>query len=117
MTLRECYAALGGDYENVVGRLMNEKIVRKFLFKFLDDASYSTLIRTLEAGDYEEAFRAAHTLKGVCSNLGLSRLLDSSSRMTEALRERKPGDYTALAAEVKADYEHTTRVIREFQAG
>jgi hypothetical protein len=37
--------------------------------------------------------------------------------MTEALRERKPGDYTALAAVVKADYEHTTRVIREFQAG
>ena len=34
MTLKECYDALGGNYEDTVRRLYNEKLVEKFLFKF-----------------------------------------------------------------------------------
>ena len=33
MTLKECYDALGGNYEDTVRRLYNEKLVEKFLFK------------------------------------------------------------------------------------
>lgn len=40
----------------------------------------------MNEGDYESAFRAAHTLKGVALNLGLGRLAKSSSELTEALR-------------------------------
>ena len=31
MTLKECYDALGGNYEDTVRRLYNEKLVEKFL--------------------------------------------------------------------------------------
>ena len=71
MELKEVYEKLGGDYDDVVRRLMGEKLVRKFLLKFLDDKSYADLERTLSEGDYKEAFRAAHTLKGVAANMGL----------------------------------------------
>lgn len=64
MELKEVYEKIGGDYDDVVRRLMGEKLVRKFLLKFLDDKSYADLERTLSEGDYKEAFRAAHTLKG-----------------------------------------------------
>ena len=62
MELKEVYEKIGGDYDDVVRRLMGEKLVRKFLLKFLDDKSYADLERTLSEGDYKEAFRAAHTL-------------------------------------------------------
>ena len=35
----------------------------------------SQLTQAMDAGDVETAFRAAHTLKGICANLGLSRCL------------------------------------------
>ena len=59
MELKEVYEKIGGDYDDVVRRLMGEKLVRKFLLKFLDDKSYADLERTLSEGDYKEAFRAA----------------------------------------------------------
>ena len=71
MTLQECYAAMGGNYEDVIGRLRSERLVQKFVLKFLDDGSYSLLCQSLEEKNYEEAFRAAHTIKGVCQNLSI----------------------------------------------
>ena len=90
MTLQECYAAMGGSYDEVIGRLRSEKLVQKFVLKFLNDGSYQLLQDSLAAGDREEAFRSAHTIKGVCANLGFDALLASSEALTEALRDGKP---------------------------
>ncbi len=51
--------------------------------KFLDDNSYANLKEAIAAGNVEEAFRAAHTLKGVCLNLGFDNLYKASSAITE----------------------------------
>lgn len=116
MTLRECYAALGGDYDDVLGRLP-ERLVQKFVLKFLNDGSYDLLCRSLEDGNREEAFRAAHTIKGVCANLGFSALLESSERLTEALRDGappQPGE-EELIRRVGEDYQRTVQAIQAFQ--
>ena len=116
MTLKECYASLDGDYDEVMGR---ERLVQKFVLKFLSDGSYELLCASLEAGDREEAFRAAHTIKGVCANLGFTSLLDSSEKLTEALRDGKPAQpgEDELIARVKADYARTCQAIKAFQEG
>ena len=62
MTIKECYQALEGNYEEVIGRLMREKTVQKFVLKFLNDKSYELLLTSLEAGNVEDAFRAAHPI-------------------------------------------------------
>ena len=117
MTLKECYAALGGDYDEALGRLRSERLVQKFVLKFLNDGSYDLLCTSLEAGNREEAFRAAHTIKGVCGNLAFSALLASSEALTEALRDGKPAQpgEEALIAKVKEDYQRTAQAIRTFQ--
>ena len=115
MTLRECYAAMGGSYEDAIGRLRSERLVQKFILKFLDDGSYSLLCRSMEEKNYEEAFRAAHTIKGVCQNLSLSRLQDSSSRLCESLRNGYTPESTALLEETAADYRRTVDAIRAFR--
>ena len=115
MTLQECYAAMGGNYESAVGRLRSERLVQKFILKFLDDGSYDLLCKSLEEKNYEEAFRAAHTIKGVCQNLSIDKLQDSSSRLCEALRNGYTPEAGALAEEVRADYSQTVDAIRAFQ--
>lgn len=117
MTLQECYAAMGGDYEGVLGRMRSERMIQKFVLKFLNDGSYDLLIRSMEEQNYEEAFRAAHTIKGVCQNLGFDRLYQSSSQLSEALRNGFTPEAPALADQVGADYRQTTEVIRTFQEG
>jgi len=113
MELKEVYEKIGGDYDDVVRRLMGEKLVRKFLLKFLDDKSYADLERTLSEGDYKEAFRAAHTLKGVCLNLGFTELYKVSAELTEVLRGRETAGSDELYAQVKEQYTTLTDAIRE----
>ncbi len=56
MTIEECYKQLGGDYSNVLSRLSNDAIIRKFLVKFLSDGSCGNIFTNLESGNLEEAF-------------------------------------------------------------
>ncbi len=116
MTLKECYAALGGDYDNVLGRLRSERLVQKFVLKFPDDGSYALLCASVDAGNWEEAFRAAHTIKGMCQNLSFTRLGESAAALTEALRGGKQPGAEDLLERVKEDYRTTAEAIRTFQA-
>ena len=115
MTLKECYAAMGGDYDEVLGRLRSEKLVNKFVLRFLDDKSYDLLCSSRETKNYEEAFRAAHTIKGVCSNLSFTVLGRSSSALSEALRNGYTPEADGLAEQVKEEYRQTVAAIRAYQ--
>ena len=117
MTLQELYKAIGADYDEVLGRLRSERLIQKFALRFPDDGSFDLLCRSLDEGNYEEAFRAAHTIKGVCQNLGFTGLGASSSELTEALRSGTPAPNTPeLLDRVRQDYRLTVDAIRAFQA-
>lgn len=115
MTLQECYAAMGGNYTEVCVRLHSDRLVKKFVLKFLDDKSYEFLSSSMAEKNYEEAFRAAHTIKGVCQNLGFTRLLDSSSQLSDALRNGWTPEADTLMGQVEADYCMTVGAIQEFR--
>ena len=115
MTLRECYDAMGANFEEILGRLRSEKMIQKFALKFLDDTSYQLIIDSMAAKDYAEAFRGAHTIKGVSSNLGFTKLLASSSALTEALRNGYTPEADGLLERTKADYETTIAALRAFR--
>ena len=113
MTIQECYEAIGGNYEDVLRRLPSEALIRKFTLKFLEDQSYIQLKQALENKNYEDTFRSAHTLKGVCQNLFFDRLYEVSNELTELLRDRtgeKPGISEAME-KVTEVYEMTIEEI------
>ncbi len=113
MDVRDCYRILGGDYDEVLARFCNrEELARKFLYKFLDDQSYGLLMESLHEQNMEEAFRAAHTLKGVSQNLGFDRLQKSAGELTEALRSGKERPSDALVEQVREDYKTTAEAIQ-----
>lgn len=116
MTMQACYEAIGADYQEVLGRLRSEKLIQKFVLKFLDDSSYALLCSSMDSGDLDTAFRASHTIKGICANLGFTPLGRSSHDLTEALRAQDSAAAAGLFPQVKVDYEKTVAAIRAYQA-
>lgn len=118
MNIEECYHRLGGDYSQVLLRIPSGALVKKFVIKFLADGSFAELSGAMERADRDAAFRAAHTLKGVCANLGFEQLRASASELTEVLRaaDAIPAEAAALMEQVSRDYRNTVDVIRDFEA-
>ncbi len=112
MQVEELYNKIGGDYEEIKGRLMNEAVIQKFLLKFPDEPSYDRLLEAVESRDIESSFNAAHTLKGVAANLSFKKLYTALSLLNEQLRPRKENADEALLAQVKACYEEVVEAIR-----
>ena len=58
------------------------------LARFLGDTEmyFDMLLESLEKKDYQEAFNAAHTLKGSAAALGLTPLYESVCKVVEDLR-------------------------------
>ena len=116
MNINECYQAMGADYEEVFGRLRNERLITKFVLKFPGDPSFSQLQSTLEEKNVEEAFRAAHTLKGVAQNLGFAPLYAAAATLTEVLRAGNLPEDDKMMNAVAKEYERTVAAIEQLNA-
>ncbi len=117
MTIKECYEIMNANYEEALNRLMTDALIERFVGKFLNDPSFNKLTAALEEENYEEAFNAAHTLKGVSQNMAFDALSAPVSALTEDLRSRQCSPNTAsLYDETKKAYEHVIKTIQDFQA-
>ena len=112
MTVKECYEQMGSNYESVLGRMGSEAMIKRFALKFLNDPSFNDLKEDLIKKDGEEAFRAAHTLKGVCLNLGVDELYEVSAELTEKLRGRETAGSEELFQKVSQKYQKTVAAIQ-----
>ena len=122
MTLQELYEAIGGSYEEAIGRLQSDALVGRFIVKLLEDNSCSRLISCWKNGDEAAAFEAAHTAKGVCANLSVSGLAALASEITEALRPgnealRANTDVDALVARFEESYDNAITAIAAYVQG
>ncbi len=115
MTIQECYKQMGADYEDVLKRLYSEGMIRKFALMFLKDDSYPKLEQALKEQNVKEAFRAAHTLKGVCQNLGFTNLYQPTYDLTEVLRAGRLEGTGALFESVTKQYRITIDAIRALE--
>ena len=109
MNINECYQAMGADYEEVFGRLRNEKLIAKFVLKFPDDPSFSQLKNSLAEKNTKEAFRAAQ-------NLGFTPLYETAAAITEVLRTGNLPDGESMMNAVTKEYERTIAAIVQLDA-
>lgn len=55
MNIQEFYDSIDESYENVSSRMMgNQKLVEKFVRKFLDDPTYGQIKEAVDKMDYDE---------------------------------------------------------------
>ena len=117
MGLEECYAAMGGDLEGVRSRLITDERIGKFVPTFLGDESMQLFRDSFAAGDYDTAYRAVHTLKGISRDLGFTPLYEVSYQMQEKLRvpedggERDVADASALVPKLEEAYTQVVDAI------
>ena len=112
MTLEAFYAKIGGNSADVLRRLPSEAMVRKFIGKYPADTSWGSLESAINSQDWEAAFRAAHTLKGVSLNLGFDNLSPSAVALTEILRAGTFEGAAGQMALVETEYARTLDAIR-----
>jgi HPt (histidine-containing phosphotransfer) domain-containing protein len=115
MTIREFYDVTNGDFENVLKRMKTEERVKKYVIMFLKDPSYQELRNAMEENNTENAFRAAHTLKGVYNNLAFTGKEAAAIEITEMLREQKLEEARKLLPTVTEDYQNLIKEIQEIE--
>ena len=109
MTIEAFYAAVGGDYQATLRRLMVPEIVETFAVRYAQDTTVDRLHRALEAGDAERAFRTAHSLRGLAQNLDFLRLYQAAAVLTELLPVNP-----ALVAAVDAAHRQVLKAIAAY---
>lgn len=117
-SFRDKFEAYGGDYSDTMARFMgNEAMYRKFLGMLFQDQNLQKLGDALEGGDMQAAFEAAHTLKGVVGNMGLTPLYEAVCAIVEPLRAKAGGDYASLYQAVRAEYARAKALKNDLAGG
>jgi HPt (histidine-containing phosphotransfer) domain-containing protein len=97
-------------------RVMNNaKLYRKLLAKFKAENNLNELAAALNAGDYEKAQGAAHTIKGIAANLSLSELYKQSLDVETQIKGKSvaPGTMDALSGCFTATLEAIEKVLMQ----
>ena len=112
--IREKLEGVGIDVNDLMERLMgNMTLISRFFKRFPDDASYERMVAGIEKGDVEEAFRGAHSLKGVCANLSMKRFLTVLNPLVDKLREGQLDGVPVMLSSVDEEYRKVVTMIQD----
>lgn len=113
--IREKLIARGIPYDEVMERFVNdEEFYFDYLHQFTRDEYIVLLEQALAQKKPEEAFKAAHTLKGLMANLGLLPLVDEISPLVEALRAGSLEGTEAMFSSFQTAHKKFCRFIEEY---
>ena len=120
MTLQELYQNIDGDYEQALKVLRMDKLLDKHIRKLTKNGVVEHLIEAGETMDPTQLFETAHAVKGVCANLGLTRLSAAASEIAEEFRPGNPRCFSdeevkAKLSAITALYAKTAEGIRAYE--
>lgn len=103
------------DLEDAAERFMkNDDLFKKFLFRFPAEEGFRDLFNLLDEGKIEEAFKVAHSLKGVAANLALKSLNEALKPISDILKAKAmPGEDEINR--LKDAYEDVLQLIVEIE--
>lgn len=103
----------GADTDGALRRLSgNIGLYQKILRMFPQDETYQQIESALQANDWAALLAAAHTLKGVAGNLGLTPLSDACADTVSLLRAERYAEAGASCAELRHAYMEFSEIIR-----
>ncbi|WP_040196328.1 Hpt domain-containing protein [Candidatus Soleaferrea massiliensis] len=116
---KELFEAYGADYQATMNRFMgNEAMYMRLLDMLFRDTGLSALGAALEANDLSAAFEAAHALKGVVGNMGLTPLYNAVNAIVEPLRAgERHEDYPSLYQAIQIEFQKADRLREGLKGG
>ncbi len=108
LTLRET------DLQGVLRRLNgNEQLYISCLGMFLDDSTLTELNTAIRTKSWDDAFTAAHALKGLAGNMGFIPLMHSTGQLVVLIRGGRLREIGDCIAQINSNYRDITDAIRE----
>lgn len=116
---KKIFEDYGADYEATMGRFMgNEAMYLRILDMLFADDNLHKLGSSLKDGDMTGAFEAAHALKGVVGNMGLTPLYKAVCAIVEPLRTGElRDDYMALYEAVDTGFQKADELRGKLKGG
>lgn len=97
----EALDAWGCDVNGAMERMTDdEEFYAECLRDVANDPYFAVLKDALKSGNRSAAFTAAHTLKGVLANVGLTPMYQKVVEIVEPLRAGRPDDLTSAYNEL-----------------
>lgn len=79
----------GINYQEGLKRFAGKSaLYEKYLLRFGQEPTFDQLKKAMAQEDYEEAFKAAHTMKGIVGNLSLNEFFELLKPFVEELRDQ-----------------------------
>ncbi len=101
----------GANTEEGLKRCMgNEAFYIRLVKMMPKDQNFGILYDSIEKGDLDAAFEAAHALKGALGNLSITSLFEPVQTVTELLRARTQMDYAPIVSEIKAKHDELVKL-------
>lgn len=91
----------------------NEALYVQCLIQFLDDPTMEQLNSAIKNRLWDDAFTAAHALKGLAGNMGFIPLMHSLSRLVVMIRGGRTNDVDECMSFVNSHYRNITDAIKE----
>lgn len=86
MTMIGLYHKIGGDYQTAQLRLGNEKMIERFIRRFVDDKTFERLKSAYDANDEAAIYKEACDFVEICGSLSLNRLAETAGAIMAAYR-------------------------------
>lgn len=104
----------GYDVEGALQRFVNnEMLFMTFLKKVPEDPHFAAILPDVEAGNYDEAHKNVHAIKGVVGNLGMTPVFDASAELCNVLKAGgDPVDIRAKYDLFADEYTKASDIIR-----
>ncbi|MEG0894898.1 MAG: hypothetical protein RSE07_06095 [Oscillospiraceae bacterium] len=106
----------GINYEDGIKRFAYKaEIYNKYLINFFDDPTFFQLGDYLKEQNYIEAFKCAHTLKGVSGNLSMDDFYQCVCILVEALRNNQTDNINQIYNNLLIIYKKAEKTIKQFE--
>lgn len=103
----------GCKVNEAMGRFLNnEDFYGKCFTKYVNDESFEEFGEAIKAGDVKAAFGAAHDLKGISANMGITPVYDLVISIVEEFRAGRMPDHALTTwEEIMAVREKLKKII------
>jgi len=112
--VKKLLTSYGVDWDEVMERFVqSEELYSECLGMLVEDGNMALLEKALGDGDFSAAFEAAHTLKGVAANMGLTPLFEAVDALVAPLRKNEKIDYAPLFGALKDEMARVESIYRD----
>ena len=91
----------------------NEELYTACLSMFLDDPTMTELRDAIQEQSWDDAFTAAHALKGLAGNMGFIPLMHSTGQLVVLIRGGRIKDISECMLQINSNYRDIIDAIRD----